>query len=100
MRVWIYGTDLQELQAAARYEDMRRNQVIGVSVQGGTGAAFPNGGLIPALDAAVRGKIDLLAVSASALSGNGHMRIGEMQALFSAYHVSVISFSSSDKSNS
>ena len=85
MRIWIYSGTPAEAQRLSR-SITAPDTVAGTSVRAGKDAAFPQGGLTPALYAAICGDVDLL-LSSKPLKNT-------MCELFASYNVSVKSASS------
>ena len=100
MRIWVYGKKQEEVETILKSEIGEETTIMGTSLRSGKDAAFPNGGLTPAVQAAIGGEIDMLLISESALSGRSYATKCELDELFQRYHVSVKSFKSSDSSNS
>lgn len=100
MRIWVYAAKQAEASAIAAGVLGAQDRLVGVSISAGEDAVFPNGGLTPAMQAAVGGQLDLLVVSPAVLSAPRSMGLEAMEALFSPYRVSVRSCSSSGRSSS
>lgn len=62
VRIWIYSSTPEEAQRLSQ-SITAPDTVAGTSVRAGKGAAFPQGGLTPAMYAAICGEVDLLLSS-------------------------------------
>lgn len=88
MRIWVYGADLEQIQAMIGASVGSGDTVAGASVCAGEASAFPQSGLTPAMSAAIQGKIDLLLVPRFELLGN-KAKVAQTIELFQAYGVSI-----------
>jgi hypothetical protein len=99
-RIWLYCHDEEEAEWAIKHRISDRDYLVGISCQTGRSKTFPHNGLIPAMQAAIRGDIDLLMVANFEQLGEGSARIEEFLQILGDYGVSVKSFSNNGSSNS
>ena len=97
--IWVHGHDRNDIVflTASLGEHER---LIGSSLSSPPHSAFPQGGLLPALQAAMRGELHVLLVRDEALLGKNSTRQTENMALFQSYGVLVKSCSNSSSSSS
>ncbi len=99
MRIWVYGDSLEQLQDMIEAAVRSSDTVVGTSVRTEAGSAFPQGGLTPAISAAIRGEIDVLLIPTFELLECG-TKAGQMTESFQNYGVPIRSVSSSGISSS
>ncbi len=99
MRVWVYGDSLKRVQNIIENAVSSSDTVVGTSARVEAGSEFPQGGLTPAISAAIHGEIDLLLIPTFELLGGG-TKAGQMTELFRNYGVLIRSVSSSGISSS
>lgn len=92
MRVWIYGTDLEQVEQMKGSALSPHDTVVGVSVRAGDDAAFPQRGLTPALDSAMRAQLDQLIIPDRGLLGDESQQ-RQMEELFRRYGAAIRSAS-------
>lgn len=97
--IWAHGYDSSDL-ARLTASLTEHERLIGTSLPSPTQSAFPQGGLIPALQAAMRGELHVLLVRDVALLGENSEKQAETILLFQSYGVSVKSSRSCSSSNS
>ena len=97
--IWIHGYDMNDIALLTTSLE-GPNQLIGSSHSSPSHSVFPQGGLIPALRAAMRGEFHALLVRDETLLGANLTQRKETIALFRAYGVLVKSCSSSSSSSS
>lgn len=100
MRVWIYGRNEQEICSMLAYCTGNADTIIGFSIQNGDQSPFPQGGLTPPMQAAMRGDLDQLLLSDFTLLGSKVKQIHEIKEAFRSYQVSIKSACSSGNSSS
>ncbi len=99
MRIWVYGDSLEQLRDMIEAAVSSSDTVVGASVRAEAGSAFPQGGLTPAISAAIRGELDLLLIPTWEMLGCG-TKAGQMTEIFQSYGISIRSVSSSGISSS
>ncbi len=99
MRIWAYGDSLEQLQKMIETAVSSCDTVVGASVRAETGSEFLQGGLTPAISAAIRGELDLLLIPAFELLGRGS-KAEQMTEIFQSYGVSIRSVSNCGISSS
>lgn len=99
-RVWLYCHDDNEARWALSNRVSKQDCVVGISYHKADNSTFPHSGLIPAMQAAMRGDIDILMATSLELLGRNFTRVEELQEVMGSYGVSVRSFSNEDSNNS
>lgn len=100
MKVWICGRSDEESLCMQAHCLGSEDTLQGSSIHSETGTTFPLSGLTPAMQTALRGELDLLLVSDSALLGNAPEQIRGMLETFRSYGVSVRSVNNWGSSSS
>ena len=88
-RIWLYCHDHKEAEWAIRHVAINRNYLVGISCQTGSNSIFPHSGLTPAMQAAIRGELDLLMVTDLELLRKDIVGVEEILKTFADYNVSV-----------
>lgn len=100
MRVWIYGRNEQDICSMLAYCTDNADTIIGFSIEKEMLSLFPQGGLTPPMQAAIRGELDQLLLSDSSLLGDRVEQIREIEEAFRSYQVSIKFACSSGSSSS
>ncbi len=91
MRIWVYGDNLEQIQAMVESANRSGDTVVGTSACADACSAFPRSGLVPAISAAIRGELDLLLIPSFQLPGLESNE--QMTELFQSYGVVIKSAS-------
>lgn len=99
-RIWVHSHGREDAQHIADRYNLKYDHLAGVSYQTPYKAMFPRGGLVPAMQAAIRGELDFLLITDEALLGKNANEIQELVNAFTHYGVQVKSCNKTGSNNS
>ncbi len=88
-RTWIHGHNKEDARHIVDKHSLKHNRLVGVSYQTSYKSMFPRGGLVLAMQAAIRGELDFLLITDEALLGENAHEIQELVNAFAHYSVQV-----------
>lgn len=97
---WIHGHTREDARHIVDKNSLKHNGLVGVSYQTPYKSMFPRGGLVPAMQAAIRGELDFLLITDEALLGKNANEIQEIVNAFAYYGVQVKSCSKTGSKSS
>lgn len=88
-RTWIHGHNREDARHIIDKHSLKDKRIVGTSYQTQNKSMFPRGGLVPAMQAAIRGELDFLLIKDEALLGKNANEIQELVNAFAHYGVQV-----------